>query len=205
LIDLYYAPTANGLRASLALEECGLAYRPHRLDLAKGDQRTTEFLRINPAGLIPAIVDPDGPGGKSLTLAQSGAIVLYAAEKSGKLLPADPVVRATAMQWFMQAASDISGTSSTIFRLEMSAPEKSPAIIDYFKQRLVTFFRDADRQLADRDYLAGELSVADVMLYPGYTARKPVLDAAGGLENLHRWGAAMAARAAVQRGMNPGG
>lgn len=205
MIDLYYAPTANGLRASVALDECGLAYRPHRLDLAKGDQRTAEFLRLNPAGLIPVIVDPEGPGGKPLTLAQSGAIVLYAAEKSGKLIPADPIVRATAMQWFMQAASDISGTSGTIFRLEVSAPEKNPSIIDYFKQRLVTFFADADRQLADREFLAGEISVADVMLYPGYAARKPLLDAAGGLAHLHRWGTAMAARPAVQRGMNPGG
>src|ERR1700687_3849688 len=111
MIDLYLAPTANGLRATVALEETGLPYRAHPVDLAKGEQRSPEFLKLNPAGLIPVIVDDEGPGGKPLTLSQSGAIVLYAAEKSGKLLPRDPVRRAVALQWLMQAASDISGSS----------------------------------------------------------------------------------------------
>lgn len=86
MIELYLAGTANGLRAAVALEECGLQYRPHAVDLAKNEQRNPEFLKINPAGLIPALVDPEGPGGKPLTLSQSGAIVLYAAEKSGRFL-----------------------------------------------------------------------------------------------------------------------
>ena len=79
MIDLYLAPTANGLRASVALEECGLAYRAHKVDLAKGEHRTAEFLKLNPAGLIPVMVDSEGPGGKPLTLSQSGAIVMYCA------------------------------------------------------------------------------------------------------------------------------
>ena len=83
MIDLYLAPTANGLRAAVALEEAGLPYRARLVDLAKGEQRSPEFLKLNPAGLIPVIVDTDGLGGKPLTLSQSGAIVLYAAEKSG--------------------------------------------------------------------------------------------------------------------------
>ena len=203
MIDLYYAPTANGQRASVALEECGLPYRLHRLDLARGDQRTPDFLAINPAGLMPAIVDSEGPGGKPMVLTQSGAIVLYAAEKSGSFLPKDPAARHHAMQWLFQAAADISGTSGTIFRLEVTAPEKNPVIADYFKQRLLTFFTDCDRQLADREYLVGELSVADLMLYPNYAARKPLIDAAPGFANLHRWAATLAARPGVARGMNP--
>jgi GST-like protein len=83
MIDLYLAPTANGLRAAVALEEAGLSYRAHMVDLGKGEQRSPEFLKLNPAGLIPVIVDDDGPGGNPLTLSQSGAIVLYSAEKSG--------------------------------------------------------------------------------------------------------------------------
>jgi GST-like protein len=203
MIDLYFAGTANGLRASVALEETGLAYRLHKVDLAKGEQRTPEFMKLNPAGLIPVIVDSDGPGGKPFTLTQSGAILLYCAEKSGKFLPRDAARRAIAMQWVMQAASDIAGTSGAIFRLEVSAPEKSAANVEYFKKRLLGFFSVCDQALEGRDFLVDELSVADLMLYPNFATRKQLLDQAGGFKNLQRWGAAMAARPGVARGMNP--
>ncbi len=201
MIDLYLAGTANGLRASVALEESGLPYRPQKVDLAKGEQRSPEFLKLNPAGLIPVIVDHEGPGGKPFTLSQSGAILLYAAEKSGRLLPKDAARRIVALQWLMQAASDVAGASNTVFHVDTKAPEKSAANVDYFKKRLVDFFAVCDRRLADRDFLADELSVADLMLYPNFALRKPLLDEAGGLPNLQRWGAAMAARPAVARGM----
>lgn len=201
MIDLYLAGTANGLRASVALEEAGLPYRARKVDLGKGEQRTSEYLKINPAGLIPALVDPSGPDGKPLTLTQSGAIVLYAAEKSGRFLPTSAVARAQVMQWFMHAASDIAGTSGTIFSLEVRAPEKSPANVGFFKNRLLGFFSYIDLHLAGREFLAGDLSVADIMLYPNFSARKALLDEAGGYANLQRWGASMAARPAVQRGM----
>jgi GSH-dependent disulfide-bond oxidoreductase len=204
MIDLYFAGTANGQRAAIALEETGLRYRLHKVDLAKGEQRTPAFRKLNPAGLIPVIVDPEGPGGKALTLSQSGAIILYCAEKSGKFLPRDAAVRALALQWLMQAASDIAGTSGTIFRLESSAPEKSAANVEYFKKRLLDFFTVCDQALQEREYLAGEFTVADLMLYPNFAARKALLDQAGGLPSLQRWGAKMAARPGVARGMNPG-
>ena len=203
MIELYLAPTANGLRASVALDECGLAYKPHKIDLTKGEQRTPGFLKLNPAGQIPVLVDQDGPGGKALTLAQSAAIILYCAEKSGKFLPKDAAQRAVALQWMMQAATDVAPTSGAIFQLENVAPEKSEAITNHFKKRLLSFFAVCDAQLAGRDYLAGEISVADLMLYPNYSARKALIDAAGGFANLHRWGAAMAARPGVKKGMNP--
>ena len=201
MIDLYLAATANGLRASVALEEAGLPYRPRKVDLAKGEQRSAEFLKLNPAGLIPVIVDDDGPGGKPLVLSQSGAILLYAAAKSGKLLPQDAGRRAVALQWLMQAASDVAGTSNAVFHMEMRVPEKSAANLGYLKKRLVDFFGVCDRRLEGRDFLADELSVADLMLYPNFALRKAVLDEAGGLLNLQRWGAAMAARPGVARGM----
>jgi GST-like protein len=203
VIDLYLAPTANGLRASVALEECALPYKVHKIDLAKGEQRAPEFLKLNPAAQIPVIVDHDGPGGKPLTLCQSGAIILYCADKSGKFLPKDPARRAQALQWFMQGATDVSPTSGAIFQLEMVAPEKNEAITNHFRKRLLNFFAVCDAQLASNEYLAGELSIADLMLYPNYSARKPLIDAAGGYANLHRWGAAMGARPAVQTGMKP--
>ena len=201
MIELYFAPTANGLRATVALEEAALPYQIHALDLYKGEQHTPEFQRINPAGLVPVIVDPDGPGGTPITLNQSGAIVLYCAEKAGMLIPADPARRALAMQWFMQAASDISGASMTVFRLENTAPEKSGANADYFRQRLRDAFLACDRALENNDYLAGELSVADLMLYPSYAMRKTLLVAAGGFDHLHKWGERMAARPAIARAM----
>jgi GST-like protein len=203
MIDLYLAPTANGQRAAVALAECGIDFKPHKVDLAKGEQRTAEFLKLNPAGQIPVLVDQNGPGGKPLTLAQSGAIILYAAEKSGKYLPKDLAQRALALQWFMQGATDVSPTSGAIFQLEMAAPEKNEAITNHFKKRLLNFFGAVDKQLAGREYLAGELSIADFMTYPNYFARKALLDAAGGLENLHAWGRRMAARPGVAKGMNP--
>ncbi|MSQ60085.1 MAG: glutathione S-transferase family protein [Betaproteobacteria bacterium] len=201
MIDLYLAGTANGLRASVALEEAGLPYRAHKLDLAKGEQRSVEYLKINPAGMIPSLVDSEGPDGRPLTITQSGSIVLYVAQKSGKLLPRSPAAHAQCMQWFMQAASDVAGTSGAIFQLEMRTPEKSTLITEYFKKRLLDFFAHADMNLAGKEFLAGEFSAADVMLYPNFAARKALLDAAGGYENLQRWGATLAARPAVQRGM----
>lgn len=202
MIDLYSAGTANGFRASVALEEAGLSYRVHKVDLAKGEHRRAEFLKLNPAGLIPVIVDLAGPGGKPITLSQSGAIILYIAEKTGKLLPKDAARRAIALQWFMQGATDVAATSGAIFRLENSVPEKIPSSIDYFKNRLLGFLSVCDAQLAGRDYLADELSVADLMLYPNFALRKALIDEAGGLPHLQRWGATMASRPAVQKGMN---
>ncbi|HTS54851.1 MAG TPA: glutathione S-transferase family protein [Burkholderiales bacterium] len=202
MIDLYLAPTANGLRASVALEEAGLTYRAHKVDLAQGEQRSAEFLKLNPAGLVPVIVDEGGPGGKALILSQSGTIVLYAAERSGKLLPRDAERRAVALQWLLQAASDVSGASNALFHMEMRVPEKSAANLEYLKKRLVDFFGVCDRRLEGREFLADELSVADLMLYPNFALRKALLEEARGLPNLQRWGAAMAARPGVTRGMN---
>ena len=201
MIDLYFAPTGNGLRATVALEEAGLPYNLHRLNLYKGEQNSPEFRKINPAGLIPAMVDSDGPGGKPFALSQSGAIVMYCAEKTGKFLPEDAQARALAMQWFLQAASDISGASMTVFRLENTAPEKTIPNVDYFKKRLLDAFLACDQALDGKDFLAGEISVADLMLYPSFALRRTAMEQAGGYDNLCRWGDAMAARPAVERGM----
>jgi GST-like protein len=202
MIDLYMWGTANGLRAAVALAECGLEHRVHKVDLTKGEQKKPEYLKLNPLGAIPVIVDHDGPGGKPLTLAQSGAIVLYACEKAGRFIPADTARRAIAGQWFVAAASDVAGTSSSLFFSESLVPEKSPANAEFFKSRLVSYFRNIDKHLAGREFLADEMSYADLMMYPNYSARKPLLEAAGDMPNLKRWGEKMAARAGVQKGMS---
>ncbi len=201
MIDLYTFTTSNGQRAAIMLEECGLPYRVHKVDLFKGEQQDPSFLKLNPAGAIPVIVDPDGPGGKSLTLSQSAAIALYLAEKTGRFLPADPVRRTLALQWLMFSLSDVAAASGTIFIVSTLAPEKSPANVAFFEERLVRFLRVADGALADREWLAGELSVADFSLYPIYAVRQALVDKAGGMPNLVRWMAALAARPGVAKGM----
>ena len=203
MIELYYAPTGNGLRAAVALEECGLPFQRRSVDLKKGEQKTPEFLKLNPAGVIPVMIDDDGPGGKPLTLSESGAIVIYAAEKTGKLIPSDPLDRAMAWQWFMQANSSVAGAATAIFQMTVVFADKSPAIQQFVEQRYVHVLRDCDRHLAGREYLAGNhLSIADVALYPAIAVRRPLAEKAG-LVNVLRWGGTMSARPAVQRGMQP--
>jgi GST-like protein len=199
MIDLYFAPTSNGYRAAVALAECGLDYRVQRIDLTKGEQRSPEYLKINPFGAIPAIVDPDGPGGKPLALAQSGAILLYAAEKSGRFLPKDPVARAEAWQWMMAAATDVAPASTMIFYCGNRLPEKSATNASYFETRLVDILKAFDARLAGRDWLAGEISVADLALYPVVAGRRELLEKSGAVANVLRWAERMAARPGVKK------
>ena len=200
MIDLYTFNTSNGHRASIILEECGLPYRVHKVDLAKGEQKAPEFLNINPAGAIPAIVDHDVPGGP-LKLSQSGAIMLYAAEKTGRFLPTDPARRAQALQWLMLAVTDVARASTSIFLSSAVLPDKSPANVAYFEEQTLRYLRVAEARLAGRDFLADELSVADFALYPLYAVRKALVDKAGDLPELARWSAALAARPGVDKGM----
>ena len=199
MIDLYTFGTGNGKRASVMLEECGLPYTAHKIDLTKGEHKKPEYLRINPAGVIPAIVDSEGPGGKPLTLSQSGAIALYAAEKSGKFLPRDPVRRILAIQWLMHSVSDCALSVGTIFVTGM-LPDKPPSVIARFKERLSGFFRAIDSHLGQNEYLAGELSIADFALYTVVTTGKTLLEWKD-FQNLDRWAATLGARPGVQKGM----
>ncbi|MCC6609970.1 MAG: glutathione S-transferase family protein [Burkholderiales bacterium] len=201
MIDLYYAPTSNGQRALLVLEESGLEFRRHTLDFAKGDQKTPEFTALNPLQAMPVIRDDKGPGGKPLVLSQSIAIMLYVAEKTGKFVPQDALRRAQMQQWLMLVASDIAMTSGTIFQLSFAAPEKSPANVAFFEKRLARYFAACDAQLAGREYLADELSLADLALYPNAKGRRAVIDGHGPMPNLVRWIERMAARPAVARAM----
>jgi GSH-dependent disulfide-bond oxidoreductase len=202
MIDFYTWQTSNGQRVAILLEECGFPYRVHKIDLSKGEQQSPEYLAINTAGAIPAIVDSDGPGGKPLTLAQSAAIDLYLAEKAGKFIPADPGRRALAHQWLLFALSDCAPASTAIFFQSTFLPDKSPANLKWHEERLLRFFRIADGRLAGRDYLADELSIADFALFPVVIARTTLVDAAGNLPDLARWSAALAARPAVARAMH---
>jgi GST-like protein len=200
MIEFYTAATSNGQRVAIMLEECAVPYRVHHVDLAQAENRREEYLQINPAGQIPAILDPEGPGGQPFALGQSAAILLYLAEKTGRFLPVDAHRRAVAYQWLMQALTDVASASTGIFLLSNLMPDKSPANLALMEDRLVRFLRLADAQLADREYLADELSVADFALYPICMARRAVVERAG-VANLSRWVAAIGQRAAVTRAM----
>ncbi len=199
MIDLYTYETSNAQRAAIMLEECKLAYTAHRVDLDKDEQRSPAFLKINPAGQIPVIVDRDGR--KPIVVAQSAAIILYLAEKSGKLLPKRPAERAAALQWMMKVMTDIAPASTALFYVGAYVPDATAKTKRFLKDRLIAQFRDCDRQLGQTEFLAGKLSVADVALYPTVATRRSIIDKAGGMPNLVRWATAMAARRGVQRGM----
>ncbi|MBA3506044.1 MAG: glutathione S-transferase N-terminal domain-containing protein [Betaproteobacteria bacterium] len=201
MIDLYTSDTSNGQRAAIMLEECGLEYTVRKFDLMQGEHRNPVFLNVNPAGTIPAIVDHDGPGGNPLALAQSGAILLYLAMKTGSFFPIDPALRAEAFQWFMQATTDCAPASGMIFQLSRLAPEKSPANVAFLEERLRKFLRVVDTRLAGRAHLAGEVSIADLALYPVTAARRELIEADVGFVNLKRWMTTIGDRPAVVRGM----
>lgn len=202
MIHLYTAATGNGRRASVMLEECGLPYQAHKLDLSKGEQKAPEFLAINPSAAIPAIVDEAGPGGAKMALAQSGAICLYLAEKTGKFLPKDPARKAETLQWFMQVTTDVAPSSSTIFYATNQAPDKTPGNQAFFEQRFINMLKQCETRLAKSKYLAGdEVTVADLALIPVYDARKALIEKTTGLDNVKRWAADMLARPGVKKGL----
>lgn len=201
MLALYTDATPNGLRASVILEEAGLPYVLQRIDTERGAQRTPEFLQINPAGAIPVLVDDDGPGGQPLTLPQSGAIVLYIAEKCGRFVPQDPRRRALALQWFYQVGTDITSASSWIFNHATAMPTRLPENAQWLQARLANALRVADGWLAAHEYFADEVSIADFLLYPNFWFRRAAIEQSGDFPHLLRWGTQMAARPGVVRGM----
>jgi GSH-dependent disulfide-bond oxidoreductase len=202
MIDLYAAGTSNGMRARIALEECGLKYNWHFIDLAKGENKTPQFLALNPNGQIPVIIDHEGPGGEKITMSQSSAIMVYCAEKTGKLIPKDPAKKAAMLEAYMSASTDITPMFGTVNGV-LRSKEPHPPTADMFKQRLKGYFKVWDDKLAKRKYAAGdEVSIADLSLYAGYWRTKGALpDLVAGMANLERWAAEIGARPGVQRAL----
>ena len=200
MIDLYAAATSNSMRARMALEECGLAYTFHPVALEKGEHKTPQFLALNPNAQVPVIVDPEGPGGKPITLSQSTAILIYCAEKSGKLMPKDGAARAAMWQALMSGSTDITPQIGSIFAVQRSKEPHAPTA-KMFKDRFREYLKVWDSALGSRKYAAGaEMTIADVSLYAGWVRTKGALpDLCEGLPNLERWAKEMAARPAMQR------
>jgi GST-like protein len=202
MIDLYAAGTSNGMRARIALEECGLPYNFHPINLEKGEQSTPQFLAMNPNGQIPVIVDSDGPGGKPVTLSQSSAILLYCAEKSGKHLPTNPADRPAFLEALMRASTDMTPTLGAIFNSSKVKDAHAPTV-GMFKDFWKRYLKVWDDLLARRKYAAGsEFTIADISLYAGYARmQKAVPDLVEGYPNAERWAKDIGARPATQRAL----
>jgi len=200
MIQLYSWKTPNGRKVSVMLEEIGLPYEVHAVDLGKRQQFTPEYLAMNPNNKIPSIIDTDGPGGKPLTLFESGAILMYLAEKTGKFWPQDMRKRYEVIQWLMFQMGGVGpmfGQANYFFRLE----EKVPYAIDRFHKEALRLYRVLEQELSKKEFLAGEYSIADIATYP-WVGRHDIHQV--NLEdfpNVKRWFDKISARPAVQKGM----
>lgn len=208
MITLYSWATGNGRRASIMLEEAGLPYEVKPLELSTKVQKSDWYLKINPDGRIPAIVDSDAGDGKPVTISESGAILVYLAEKSGKLMPRSGAARAETLKWLFVQTSNLSPMCMQVHWLGRGRETNDPglpAVETYFKvyqDEVRRLYGLMDRRLAEAEFLGGkDYSVADIAAYPWvfrYPQQEISLDA---LPNLSRWFAAVGARPAVKRGM----
>jgi GSH-dependent disulfide-bond oxidoreductase len=198
MIDLYTAATPNGHKASIALEELGLPYALKVLDLTAGEQKRPDFLAINPNGRIPAIVDHDADG---FAVFESGAVLIYLAEKTGRLMPTDVKGRSRVLQWLMFQMGGIGpmmGQANVFFRY---FPEKIPAVIDRYQGETKRLFRVLDTHLKDHEYLAGDYSIADIANWAWVRTHRWSGVDIDDLPHLKRWRDTIRARPAVQRGI----
>jgi GSH-dependent disulfide-bond oxidoreductase len=200
MIDLYFWPTPNGQKVSIFLEDTGLPYNVIPINIGKGDQFEPKFLEVSPNNKIPAVVDHEGPGGKPISIFESGAILMYLAEKTGKFMPADPRGRWQVTEWVMFQMGTVGPMLGQANHFRNYAPEKLQYAIDRYTNESKRIFNVMDRRLTGRDYLAGEYSIADMACWPWIVTRKK-----GGeydeFVNLKRWADAIGERPAVKRGM----
>jgi GST-like protein len=201
-IEVWSWPTPNGHKVHIALEELELPYTMVPVNIGKGEQFRPEFLAITPNHRIPAIIDPQGPDGRTVSLFESGAILMYLAEKTGRLLPADPVERYTALQWLMFQMGGVGPMFGQYNHFAAYAPEKIPYAIDRYGNEVKRLHNVLEKRLSESAYLAGdEYSIADIATFPW--VRNPDrrgIDLAE-YPAVQRWHDAIAARPAVQRGV----
>ena len=188
MIDAYVWTTPNGFKALIALEELALPYERHWVNITKGEQHRPEYLAINPNNKIPAIVDREGPDGKPLAVFESGAVLIYLADKAGKLLPRSGAARYTTIEWVFFNAANTGPMLGQYGYFTKFASEKIPHAIDRYANEAERLFKIVDKRLGEVPYLAGELSIADIMNFTWLRAARTFF----GLDlscyaNLTRW------------------
>ena len=202
MIDVYYWPTPNGKKVTVFLEEVGLEYRVIPVNIRTGEQFKPDFLKISPNNRMPAIVDHDAPGGKPYSLFESGAILMYLAEKTGKLMPSEMRARYLVIQWLMFQMASIGPMFGQAGHFRNAAPEKIPYAIERYTNEVHRLYGVLDKRLSEAEYLAGDYSIADIASYPwvvGAAGREP--DELKTRPHLKLWLDAIGARPAVKKGM----
>jgi len=197
MIDLYTFTTPNGRKASIMLEEVGLPYNVHKIDITKNEQFTPEYVAINPNSKIPAIIDRD----TEITVFESGAILIYLAEKTGKFLPMEQKQRYQVLEWLMFQMGSVGPMFGQLNHFKKFAPEKIPYAIERYEKETLRIYGVLDKQLADNKFICGDYSIADISTYPWvaiYEFQGLTLD---NHPNLKRWVEMLQERPAVQRGM----
>jgi GSH-dependent disulfide-bond oxidoreductase len=201
MIQVYSWATPNGHKVHIMLEECGLPYRVHPVNIGTGDQFKPEFLAISPNNKIPAITDPDGPGGQPISLFESGAILLYLAGKTGRFLPADTAAKYEVLQWLMFQMGGVGPMLGQAHHFRIYAPEKIPYAIERYTNEAKRLYGVMNKRLAKAKYLGGaEYSIADIAVYPWIRSWKNQGIDWNDYPHLRGWFDEIGARPAVQRG-----
>lgn len=201
MIEVYSWPTPNGHKVHIMLEECGLPYRVHPVDIGAGAQFEPGFLAISPNNKIPAITDPDGPEGAPMSLFESGAILLYLAGKTGRFLPAGTAARYDVLQWLMFQMGGVGPMLGQAHHFRIYAPEKIPYAVDRYTNEAKRLYGVMDKRLAKSPYLGGpEYSIADIAVYPWLRSWKNQGIDWNDFPHLRAWFDEIGARPAVQRG-----
>ena len=201
MIELYTWTTPNGRKVSIMLEELALPYRAHAINIGQGDQFKPDYLKINPNGKIPSIVDPEGPGGKPYAMMESGAILVYLAGKTGKLLPKSERGKFDVLQWLMFQMGHVGPMFGQVHHFLRAAREPVPYAIERYTKEKDRLYGVLDKRLAEHEYLADEYSIADIATYPWVARYEWHKTNLADFPNVKRWFDAISARPAVRRGM----
>ena len=205
MIELHSFPTPNGWKVSIALEELGLDYELHSVNISRGEQFEPAFLAISPNNRMPAIVDRDGPGGAPLSIFESGAILVYLGEKTGKFLPdaaTDPRGRIAVLEWLMWQMGGVGPMIGQNGHFTRFAKEKVPYAIERFQTEMDRLFRVADRRLAENEYLAGDsYSITDIATFSWFNTHERQGQSLVDMPHVRRWLDDLNARPGVQRGL----
>ncbi len=202
MIDVYSWATPNGHKVHIMLEECGLPYRAIPVDIAAGDQFKPDFLKISPNNKIPAITDPQGPGGKPISMFESGAILLYLAAKTGKFLPAGDRAKYEVLEWLMFQSGSVGPMLGQAHHFRMYAPDKLQYAIDRYSNEAKRLYGVIDRRLSQNAWLGGtEYSIADIAAFPWLRSWEKQGIVLNDYPHLKTWFDKIEARPAVQRGV----
>ena len=201
MIDLYTWPTPNGHKVHIFLEETGLEYTVIPVNILTGDQFDPEFLKISPNNKMPAMVDRDGPDGKPYAVFESGAMLLYLAEKTGRFMPAGMAERYTVIQWLMFQMGGVGPMLGQAHHFRLYAPEKIDYAFDRYTNEATRLYRVVDTRLAEVEYLAGDYSIADMATYPWLRYHENQGQKLEDYPHLKRWYDTLSVRPAVQRGL----